>query len=368
MKFSAERAELLNAVTTLQKIVSSKTAMPVLEGILLSVEKGKLTLISYNLETGIKKEMYASCAEEGDIVINARLLSEILRKMNGVQVEIEADERLRCVIKSGEASFEIMGMAAIDFPEMPLVSEGEKIELDGKIFSEMVKGTIFAVAQIEGTRPILTGLNIRLSDNVLQVVGIDGYRLAIRRRKVNAEGNAEFIVSGRAVNEVSKIIDETTENLSIIVGKRLVSFNVNGYIFICRLLEGEFVNFEKTIPDVYTQKIYLNCRDLIDAVERVSLIINDTFSFPIRCSFEENILAVTSKTGIGRARETLPIVLEGEDFELGLNCRYLLDALKGCEDDNIQIKYNGPNTGVVIRSANDSNNDFLYLVMPMRLK
>lgn len=368
MKFSAERAELLDAVTRLQKIVSSKTAMPVLEGILLSVERGKLTLISYNLETGIKKEMYASCAEEGDIVINARLLSEILRKMNGVQVEIEADERLRCVIKSGEASFEIMGMAAIDFPEMPLVSEGEKIELDGKIFSEMVKGTIFAVAQVEGTRPILTGLNIRISDNVLQIVGIDGYRLAIRRRKINSSGNAEIIVSGRAVNEVSKIIDETTENVSITVGKRLVSFNVNGYIFICRLLEGEFVNFEKTIPDVYTQKIYLNCKDLIDAVERVSLIINDTFSFPIRCSFEDKTLAVSSKTGIGRARETLPIVLEGEDFELGLNCRYLLDALKGCEDDNIQIKYNGPNAGVVIRSANESNNDFLYLVMPMRLK
>lgn len=368
MKFSAERAQLLDAVTRLQKIVTSKTAMPVLEGILLSAEKGKLTLISYNLETGIKKEMYASCTEEGDIVINARLLGEILRKMNGVQVEIEADERLRCVIKSGEASFEIMGMAAIDFPEMPLVTEGEKVEIDGQTFSEMVKGTIFAVAQIEGTRPILTGLNIRLSNNTLQLVGIDGYRLAIRRRKVNVSGESEFIVSGRAVNEVAKIIDETTENVSITVGKRLVSFDVNGYIFICRLLEGEFVNFEKTIPEVYTQKAYLNCKDLIDAVERVSLLINDTFSFPIRFGFQEKSLAVSSKTGIGRARETLPIVLEGEDFELGLNCRYLLDALKGCEDDNIQIRYNGPNAGVVICSADESNNDFLYLVMPMRLK
>ncbi len=367
MKFSAERGELLDAVTRLQKIVSSKTAMPVLEGILLSAEKGKLTLIAYNLETGIKKEMYASCEEEGDIVINARLLGEILRKMNGVQVEIEADDRLRCVIKSGEASFEIMGMAAIDFPEMPLVNEGEKIELDGKIFSEMVKGTIFAVAQIEGTRPILTGINIKLSNNVLQLVGIDGYRLAIRRRRVNAVGEAELIVSGRAVNEVAKIIDETTENLTITVGKRLVSFDVNGYIFICRLLEGEFVNFEKTIPEIYTHRAFLNCKDLIDAVERVSLIINDTFSFPVRFGFEENILKVNSKTSIGRANETLPIVLEGEDFELGLNCRYLLDALKGCEDDNIQIKFNGSNSGVVIISADENNTDFLYLVMPMRI-
>ncbi len=368
MKFSAERAELLDAVTRLQKIVSSKTAMPVLEGILLSVEKGKLTLISYNLETGIKKEMYASCIEEGDIVINARLLGEILRKMNGVQVEIEADERLRCVIKSGEASFEIMGMAAIDFPEMPLVTEGEKVELDGQIFSEMVKGTIFAVAQIEGTRPILTGLNIKLSGNTLQLVAIDGYRLAIRRRKVNVSGDAEFIVSGRAVSEVAKIIDESTENVTITVGKRLVSFDVNGYIFICRLLEGEFVNFEKIIPDVYTKRAFFNCKDLIDAVERVSLIINDTFSFPIRCSFEDNKISVSSKTGIGRAKENIPCVLEGEDFEIGLNCRYILDALKGCEDDNIQLKFNGNNTGIVISSADENNKDFLYLVMPMRLK
>lgn len=367
MKFTAERAELLDAVTRLQKIVSSKTAMPVLEGILLSAEKGKLTLISYNLETGIKKEMYASCSEEGDIVINARLLGEILRKMNGMQVEIEADDRLRCVIKSGEASFEIMGMAAIDFPEMPLVTEGDKIELDGKIFSEMVKGTIFAVAQIEGTRPILTGININLSSNRLQLVAIDGYRIAIRRSIVNAFGEAEFTVSGRAVSEVAKIIDETTENVTITVGKRLASFDVNGYIFICRLFEGEFVNFEKTIPTEFTQRAFLNCKDLIDATERVSLIINDTFSFPVRCSFEEKSLAISSKTSIGRARETFPIVLEGQDFELGLNCRYLLDALKACSDDNIQIKFNGLNSGVVIISADENNNDFLYLIMPMRI-
>ena len=367
MKIRVERSLLLDAVLKMQKTVGAKSSMPVLEGILFSAEKGLLTLSSYNLEMGMKKEIYAVCESEGDIVINARLLAEILRKLRGIDVEIESDERLVCHIRSGEAVFDIMGMEANDFPEMPSLSEGENINIIGEDFSNLVKGTIFAVSQIEGTRPILTGINISVKDGILQFVAIDGFRLAIRRKKINIDKDIEFIVSGKALNEVIKLIDENTENVEIKVGKRLILFKISGYVFIARLLEGEFVNYEKIIPSEYIQKTSINCDEIIDSVERVSLLINDSFSTPIRCGFSAEELIISCSTSLGRAKEKMNINLEGNEFEMGLNSRYLLEALKACECEKITFKFNGANAGVTI-TPYDESNDLLYLIMPMRLK
>lgn len=368
MKIRVERAVLLDAVLKMQKTVGSKSSMPVLEGILLSAEKGLLTLSSYNLEMGMKKEMYASCEEEGDIVITARLLADILRKLRGIDVEIESDERLVCHIRSGEAVFDIMGMEATDFPEMPSLTEGENLSIDGEDFCELVKGTIFAVSQIEGTRPILTGINISVKNGVLQFVAIDGYRLAIRNKRINIDNEIEFIVSGKALSEVVKLIDEDTENIEIKVGKRLILFKISGYVFIARLLEGEFVNYEKIIPSEHSQTTTVNCDEIIDSVERVSLLINDSFSTPIRCAFSKDELLISCSTALGRAKEKMNINLEGNEFEMGLNSRYLLEALKACECEKITFNFNGPNAGVTITPAGQSEREMLYLIMPMRLK
>ena len=368
MKIRVERAAFLDAVLKMQKTVGTKSSMPVLEGILISAEKGLVTLSSYNLEMGMKKEMYASCEQEGDIVINARLLADILRKLRGIDVEIESDDRLVCHIRSGEAVFDIMGMEANDFPEMPSLTEGENLNLNSEDFYELVKGTIFAVSQIEGTRPILTGINISVKDGVLKFVAIDGYRLAIRSKKLNIDNDIEFIVSGKALNEVVKIIDENTETIEIKVGKRLILFKISGYVFIARLLEGEFVNYEKIIPSDHTQTTTVNCSEIIDCVERVSLLINDSFSTPIRCTFGKEDLLISCSTALGRAKEKMAINLEGNEFEMGLNSRYLLEALKACECENIKFKFNGANAGVTITPAGDEENDMLYLIMPMRLK
>ncbi len=366
MIFSVERAKLLEAVTKLQRVVGAKTSMPVLEGILISAEQGKITLVSYNLEMGMKKEIYAKCDEEGDIVINARLLADILRRMNGLQIEISADERLNCHIKSGEATFDIMGMAATDFPEMPSVTEGEAISVDGKILLENVKGTIFAAAQNEGARAILTGLNFSFSDNEMQLVAIDGYRLAIRKQKIEGNKNIEFTATSKSIAEVVKLIDEETENVEINVGERLISFNINGYSFISRLIEGEFVNYKKTLPAETKQSVVVPTRDLINTIERVSLLISESFSTPVRCYFNELNVVFTCATSMGRATETFNIELNGPSFEIGLNSRYLLDALKACESENIKILFNGPNTGVLIEPV--EGDEFKYMIMPMRLK
>ncbi len=366
MLFSVERTKLLEAVLKLQSVVGAKTSMPVLEGILISAEQGKITLIAYNLEMGMKKEIYAKCEQEGDIVINARLLAEILRKMNGMQVEISADERLNCNIKSNEATFDIMGMAANDFPEIPSISQSNTFSIEGKVLNQMKKGTSFAAAQSEGSKPILTGINISLSDGDIQFVAIDGYRLAIKKEKINIDKQMQFTVTSKAINEAVKLIEDENELVNINVGERLISFNVNGYDFISRLLEGDFVNYEKTLPNGYKQKVCVNTRDLINTIERVSLLISESFTTPVRCYFNELNVVFTCATAQGRATETFNTKLEGENFEIGLNNHYLLDALKAIEDENINILFNGPNAGVLITPVDNDN--FKYMIMPMRLK
>lgn len=366
MIISVERSALLDAVTRLQRVVSSKTSMPVLEGILLSAEQGKVTLIAYNLEMGMRKEIYAKCDEAGDIVINARLLGDILRRMNAPQVVISSNEKLACNIKCGEATFDIMGMAAEDFPEMPTVGSDRTLKIDGSLLSEMVKGTFFATAQNEGAKPILTGINVTVKDSVMQFVAIDGYRLAIKRENVDISDNFSFILSGKAVSEAVKLIDENTEEVEMKVGENLISFNINGYDFISRLLEGEFVNYQKTIPSAHTQRVVVNTRELIDTIERVSLLISESFSTPVRCYFNELNVVFTCATSMGRAAETFNTQLEGDSFEIGLNSRYLLDALKAIGDEKVQILFNGANAGVLILPL--EGNSFTYMIMPMRLR
>ena len=362
---------LSEAVSHLQRAVSIKTSMPVLEGILISAEQGKISLISYNLEIGMKKEIYAKCEEEGDIVINAKLLADILRKLNGTAVEISADDKLNCNIKSGEASFDIMGMAAVDFPEMPTVKDGRRFSLKGSLFADMVKGTVFAAAQNEGAKPILTGINISAGEGYFRLVAIDGYRLAIRNEKIAGDLGINFTISSKSVTEAIKLIDEDTDNIEIIAGERLITFEINGYSFISRLIDGEFVNYQKTIPDSYTQKVIVNTRELINTVERVSLLISESFATPIRCYFNELNVVFTCATAVGRATETFNAKLEGESFEIGLNSRYLTEALRACDSEKIQILFNGPNAGVLILPATDENVEdyaFKYMIMPMRLK
>ncbi len=365
MRFTTERTALLEAVSNLSRIVT-KTSIPVLEGILLSAEKGKLTLISYNLEISMKKEIYTDCEEAGDIVISARLLSEILRRCGDSTVTIETDERLMCHIRSGNAVFDIMGMKAEDFPEIPSVSDVEKIVIAGGLLKDMVRGTLFAVAQNEGSRPILTGLNIRIDGGIARFVGIDGRRIAIRKENLNVSKDYNFVISGKAIGEAVKIITEDEENVEITVSKKLASFQIEGYTMISRLLEGEFLNFERALPKEHMQEITVRTKDIINIIERISLIVSDKFTTPIRCKLEEEVSTFTCISSVGRAVDTYETELMGDPFEIGINSQYFLEALRASETDEVSIKFKGAKEGFVIEPT--TGDSFIYMIMPMMLK
>ena len=365
MRFTTERSALLEAVQNLSRIVT-KTSLPVLEGILISAEKGKLTLVSYNLEISMKKEIYADCEVEGDVVISARLLTEILRKSDGIQVTVETDDRLMCHIMSSNAVFDIMGMKAEDFPEIPAVPETEKISVKGGLIKDMVKGTLFAVAQNEGSRPILTGLNIRIDDGVARFVGIDGRRIAIRKEQISTGGNFNFVISGKAIGEAVKIITDDEADVEIYVSRKLASFNIEGYTMVSRLLEGEFLNFERALPKEHFQQITVKTRDIVDIIERISLVVSDKFTTPIRCRIDSSVTTFTCISSVGRAVDTYDTELSGEPFEIGINSQYLLEALRACETDEVIMKFKGSKEGFVIEPLNSDS--FIYMIMPMMLK
>ena len=365
MLFTTQRSELLEAVQNLSRIVT-KTSLPVLEGILISAEKGKITLVSYNLEMSMKKEIYANCDEEGDIVISARLLTEILRKSDGIQVTIEADERLMCHIRSGNAVFDIMGMSAEDFPETPSVPETDKISMSGGLLKEMVRGTLFAVATNEGSRPILTGLNIRIEDGIARFIGIDGRRMGIRKENINSNVNCNFVISGKAIGEAVKIVSNDEEKIDFYVTKKLVSFQIDGYTLVSRLLEGEFVNYEKAIPKEFLQTLRVKTKDIIDIIERISLVVNDRLTTPVRCSIGNPVSTFKCISAVGCATDTYETELSGPEFEIGINAQYLLDALRATETDEIKMSFKGGAEGFLIEPTSDDS--FIYMIMPMRLK
>lgn len=365
MLFTTQRNELLDAVQHLSRIVT-KTSQPVLEGILISAEQGKVTLVSYNLEMSMKKEIYANCEQEGDIVISARLLTEILRKSDGVSVTIEADDRLMCHIRSGNAVFDIMGMSALDFPETPSVPQTEKISMSGGLLKEMVRGTLFAVAQIEGSRPILTGLNITVEKGVAQFVGIDGRRMGIRKETIGGSAECNFVISGKAIGEAVKIIEDEEETVDFYVTKMLVSFHVNGYTLVSRLLEGVFVNYEKAIPKEFTQSLSVKTRDIIDIIERISLVVSDRLTTPVRCSLGNPVSTFKCISALGCATDTYETELQGPEFEIGINSQYLLEALRATETDEVVMNFKGGNEGFLIQPTDGDS--FLYMIMPMKLK
>ncbi len=366
MIFSVERNEFLDAVSRLSRIVSSKTAYPELEGILISAYQGKITLIAYNLEMSMQKDIYARTEEDGEIVISARILGDIFKRLSGPSVKISADDKNICHISCGSAVFDIPGMDAVNYPEIPSFIDGKTLTLKGSTLAEMTEGTSFAVAPVEGTRPVLMGINISVKENDLQFVAIDGYRLAIRKTKIDMNGDFNFIISGFMLNEVIRLISDKEKEIPISVGSKMISFEIDGYKIICRLIEGDFVNYQRTIPAAHKQKIVVMVKDLLSIFDRISLLISDSFSTPVRCILGEESINFSCSTSVGKITETYEVDLEGDPFEIGLSSRYLTEALKAVDDDMVQIKFDSSKQGVVIEPL--QGDDYMYMIMPMRLK
>ena len=319
LRFSCEKALLQGAVNTASRAVAAKSSIPALEGILL--EGGDtLTLSGYNMQTGIRTGVDAQIQSPGRIVLSARLFGEMIRKMPDDVIVFDADDKLTVHLTCGDASFEIIGLSADDYPELPEVDDQFSVDIRQGTLKAMINQTSFAVSTNE-SRPVHTGSLFEVGDKDLTVVSVDGFRLALRREPLDrSEGGAfKFVAPGSALNEVEKICEDSDEKITIIQGKRHLLFEAGATQLICRRLEGDFLDYKNAIPR----------------------------NNPIK--------------------DICPLDGDGNGLEIGFNNRYLMDALRYAPADAVTMELNTSISPAVLVPV-DGEESFLYMVLPVRLK
>ena len=367
MKFSCEKALLQAAINTAARAVSPKSSIPALEGILLEAFE-ELRLTGYNLETGIRTAVSAQVDATGSLVLSARLFGEIIRKLPDDVVVFQSDGYM-VKITCGMTEFNILATDAEDFPELPTVEDKNAFEITRSALGSMIRQTIFAISDNE-SRPIHTGSLFEVEGKELTVVSVDGYRLALRREELASVDGAEtfsFVVPGAALGEVEKICGDSDELVTVTQGDRHVMFRTGETVLVSRRLEGEFLAYRQAVPRNNTIQIEGDTRALITSIDRVSLIISDKLKSPLRCVFDEQVLRITSKTGIGDAADQCAIRGDGGGLEIGFNNRYLMDALKAAPADKVRLELSSGVAPCVILPT-EGEEKFLYMVLPVRLK
>lgn len=370
MKFNCDRSLLISAVLNVSRMIPSKSSIPALEGIKITASsENTLTLTGYDMEAGITTVISANVETPGEIVLSARLFSDMIRKMDGDIINVNVGEKYLTQVTSALTEFTILGIPAEEFPQLPKVEKEDSVTLKGSILKSMIDQTLFAIA-ITDTKPVHTGSLFHIGDGKLTLVSVDGYRLAMRKEEITTSLDTQFVVPGKVLSEISKIIDEDSENdVSIFVSGRHIIFEVDNYSVISRLLEGDFLDYASSIPQGNTGKVKISTRGFIDSVERASLLISDRLRSPLRITFSnKGTVDIKTSTSLGRFYDEVKCdcKLEEDSLEMGFNNKYLLDALKAAESDQVLIETNGSLSPIkVLPMEGDS---FLFLVLPVRLK
>ena len=366
MNIVCDKVLLSAAIDGVSKAVTMRSAIPVLEGILLKAEGFQLTLTGYDLEMGIVTTIEANVKEAGEIVLNAKLLSNMISRMPAGQITITSAENGKTTIQSGVAQFEIQSMPANDFPELPNTGAEETLTIKTGMLKDMIERTLYAVSQDE-KKPAHTGELFEIQPDKLTVVALDGYRLAIVERPVEAVKDIRIIVPSKTMTEVSHLLpNDDEEPVHISANRRYVVFMTAGYTIMSRLIEGEFLNYRNVIPDGSRTRVTIDTKEFIETIERASLIITERLKNPLRISFTEGKVVVRCQTNLGRVVDEFNADCDGDEVEIGFNNRYLLDALRNARTEKVRMEVSGPLSPVKVLPA--EGNDFLYLVLPVRFK
>lgn len=366
MKFTCEKNQLVSAISVASRTVAQKSAISGLEGILIRAGV-KVMLTGYNLETGITVSVDADIQETGACVMPARLFFDIVRKLPDDTVSIQVDESFKVSIKGGISSFTITALSADDYPELPDVDSEKGIRVPQNELKAMISGTIFAVSENQA-RPIHTGVLFEVDNDSITSVAVDGYRLALRRYlpEESLERTLKFVAPAAALKEVEKILGDTDDPATFYPGSKHILFTIGDAMLVCRILEGEFLDWRRVLPQNNPVKLVGNVSRLTDSIERVGLVISEKLKSPVRCKFGDNAAELRTVSTIGEAYDVCPIAGDGKDLEIGFNCKYLLDALRAVPDSECTLEMINGLSPIVLNPT--EGNRYSYMVLPVRLK
>ena len=367
MKFTCEKYMLDGAVTIAARAAASRSTIPALEGIL--VEAGhNVRLTGYDLKKGIYTTFEADTAAPGSVVLGARLFADIVRKLPDGIVTVVSDDNNMVNISCGNADYNIMGTDPEEYPELPTMDYASALSLSQDVMARMIRETNFAVSDNE-SRPVYTGALFEVENDVLTVVAVDGYRLALRREPIEKcdVDECRFIVPGSALSDLEKICSDPEGSVRITLGSKHVSFAVGDTVLISRRLEGEFLNYKKTVPAQFSVQLKASRAELIRCADRVSLIIDDRAKNPLRCRFGNGQLNISCATPLGRAEDSCLLEGDGKDLVIGFNNSYLMEALKAAPADTLLINLTSGSSPCVLMPE-DGGDKFLYMILPVRLR
>nr|MBQ8243656.1 DNA polymerase III subunit beta [Oscillospiraceae bacterium] len=367
MRFTCEKSMLVTGLNIAGRTVAQKSSLSVIEGILCKAGHG-LSLTGYNMETAITYEIEAEVSDPGQCILPAKLFGDIIRRLPEGPVTVVVDESFKVSIRAGYASFTISAESADDYPELPDVNEGRAIRIPQSKLKELISGTIFAVSENQG-RPIHTGVKFEVTDTSITAIAVDGFRLARRTYHPEEPTSRElsFVVPAAGLKEVEKIVTDSEENAAFTLGTKHILFQIGSATLVCRLLEGEFLDWRRVVPTNCPVKLVAHVSDLASSVERVGLIVSEKYKSPVRCVFSHNELLMRTSTTIGAAEDKCAIAGDGKELEIGFNVRYLADALRVVPSEEVTLELTNGLSPIVLTPVDDKY-DFAYMVLPVRIK
>ena len=367
MRFTCEKSQLQQGLNIASRTVAQKSSLSVLEGILCKATDS-LSLTGYNMETAITYQVEAEVTDIGECILPARLFGDIIRRLPEGPVTVVVDESYKVSIRSGYASFTISAESSEDYPELPEIGTGSSVMIPQNKLKELISGTIFAVSENQGP-PIHTGVKFEVSGDSVSAIAVDGFRLARRTWHPDAPTGREmsFVVPAQGLKEVEKIVTDTEDEAAFTLGSKHILFTVGGATLICRLLEGDFLDWRKVVPTNCPVKLVAHVSDLASSIERVGLIVSEKYKSPVRCVFGDQVVQLRTNTTIGAAEDRCSLAGDGKELEIGFNVRYLADALRAIPSEEVVLELTNGLSPIVLTPADDKY-DYSYMVLPVRIK
>lgn len=363
MKFSCEKTTLLEAISTAQKAVTGKSTMNILEGILLIAKNNELTIIGSDIDLSIETKIKVNVIEQGSVVLDSKLFGEIIKKMPNSEVLVSTLENNSIEIICQKSNAVLKYMSSDEFPSIPSIDDTMLFDISQKLLKNMIRSTIFATAQDE-IRPILTGVKFEVANKKLNLVALDGLRLALRNEYVDNDTSISAVIPSKTLSEVSKILEDSEESVNITFTQNHILFNLGETKIISRLLEGEFINYNSIIPDEYNLKVTVKRNEFLECIERASLMAKEGNTNLIKLDIKDDLIVITSDSQLGKAREELNILMQGDPLKIAFNARFLIDVLKIMDEEEIILEFTSNVSPCIVK--NKDKNNCTYLVLPVR--
>ncbi len=363
MKLICSKSNLLQGVNIVLKAVPSKTTMSILECILIDATAGSIKFTSNDMELGIETIIDGDIISGGMVAIDAKIFSEIVRKLPDNEVVIETDENYKTTITCEKAVFTISGKSGEDFSYLPVIEKNKFIYLSQFTLKEIIRQTIFSIADNDNNK-LMTGELFEVKNNELKVVSLDGHRISIRKVELKESfDDIKVVVPGKTLNEISKILSGGTEDeVRIFFTSNHIVFEFDNTVVVSRLIEGEYFKIEQMLSSDYETKFSINKREFLDCIDRATLLVKEGDKKPIIINITDGNMELKISSIIGSMNENIDIIKEGKDIMIGFNPKFLIDALKVIDDEEVNIYMVNPKAPCFIR---DDENKYVYLILPV---